>query len=132
MNNRHELTTEKVKFLYASYDDEEQASGHHDPITLTALSTVFKAERFLSEQYEVAAWNTVKHFVESGIVDKATMMRVAKVSHDNEQDADPVAFEVFSRYIDGGDVKSVIKRMILDEFSSVFSLEGFYASYGIV
>lgn len=128
----HDLTTEKVKMLYATYDTEQDAVANHDMITATALSSVFKAERFLSEQYEAAAWNTVKRLYENGIFDKESMLKIAKDYHGKDETASPIALEVFKAYLTGQSVRVVIKRMILEEFSSVFSLEGFYASYGIV
>ena len=125
------LSTEKVRELYALYATEEESQENEDPIAIMALATVFKAERFLTEQYESAAWNTAQQFAKYGTCDKNTMMSIAVLAHESDENRDPIAIDVFRQYIAGECVQQVIKTMILNEFASVFSLEGFYASCGV-
>lgn len=131
MTMASELTVGRIQELYALYDDDVQAREIQEPITLTALSMVYKSERYLTEQYESAAWNTVKAFVDEGIYDKATMQAMAKETQEKDPAADEFLYEVFTTYLKGESVRNSVKRRILREFSSVFSLEGFYASHGI-
>lgn len=118
------LTVDGVKELYASYNSLDDVIGV-TPLELLAVDYVFKAERYLTERYQHAAWNTINSLYTTGIQTNDVLLEFASKIETSEE---PETIEIYKTFLSGCSIEPVIKRMVLRDFEKIFSLEGFYES----
>jgi streptomycin 6-kinase len=116
------LTVPVMKALYEAHSSELELEAIHGEGSSQAvvLAPVYRAERFLVEQYRAAVMETLYVMFSAGCRDKTSMIQAAvNAQMHSPDDTTPIMIEVIDAFLEGKPINGIIKKMILDNFESM-------------
>lgn len=117
------INIERIKTLYIGLKSlpDAVASGEASPLELEALSFLYKAERYLEERSMVIAMGGFEScYHTGGCISREDYLSRIKETEDNE-----FSVKVYKAILNKTYSSALIKQQIIDNFESIFSLEGF-------